>query len=179
MRYACDNKAYSFVNRAFSVAHDQSIAEYGGVYSTHRPFVSLFWTIADESMDWGGEEDGIDDTYPMLKAAYELTMMFPSEKTKDHAMSDWEKVAENIYRDAVEVAVELENYIYLAICVVNTIEASAGSALNVWQSKVLMDRIYKEFEKERNSAKIKIKNILHQDPFYHVITKTQAATPAS
>jgi hypothetical protein len=127
MRYAFDSNAVSIINRVDSAAFNRTLRDYG---SSDIRLLGMLWLEADLITDWGGESEHLLDIYPLLSSAERQLNALAFELIEARALT-------------------FENRLWLAICVVNAVNALEGSAGNVWNLELAQDRINEEFKKER------------------------------
>lgn len=189
MRYPFTQRSHSFVNRCVDLilrsnplsnnyeitdqesreAFDRDKGFFVKYGIKNVPLVTAMWTASDIATDYNGDTDQVHEIYPLLKAAWEATINFGA------TMSDDEKRAEDTYHDALKVATDFENDLYLAMCVANALEALENGIRNFWSTDGLLEASNREFKNDRARIEQEIIEILANAPeFSDLIYKQDA-----
>jgi hypothetical protein len=150
MKYVYDQEAISFVNRVYNVASAPISSE--NIYTTPgvSTLAAAMWFEADKLMD-GGDNDIIFEEYVFIDKLYEIVVQKPYHPTIDPIWNLWDEVA--------DMAAGLETKIWLASCVVNAMIALEGRVDIIWQDEKATIDVEKEFIKERDLMRFKIRRV--------------------
>lgn len=163
MRYGYGQAEISIVNRTYNAIGGHS-EKYDpkGVHS----LIAGMWFEADRQVDWSAEMNFVLDTYEPLKEAWELTIQFPSEATSDKKMSGYEQHAENVLHDAIEIASNFEDRLFLAMLVVNAIYELEGRGHHNCFDIDGLSKLKDEFKKDRQEVHNRIIDKLRTAPAF-------------
>lgn len=172
--YAFDNLAVAYVQRVRDAAMrvgrgptgEKPIAGYplqGGDYA----IAASLWTWAKSHIDWSADSDiCYEDPYkdffqPILDRTLELDRVNGSEEDKQKA-----KGLYGILDEMTNVVLDHENRLFLAIAVVNALDALEGSARNIWDGgsdDSALKRVNDEFAKEKAAVVERLRKITEEE----------------
>lgn len=181
MRYAFTQEAISLVNRARDVMLRASPIG-GGINQETREqfdrskgffveygiknlvFVAGLWHQADLGTDWNGEADSVINEYKLLGKAWEKS----SFTLKPKGISpEFSRDIDACVEQAMSVAIEFENKLWLAMVVSNALEALEGGIRSFWTTEGLLDEMNEEFKADRNNVEDEIRQILEGNSFFN------------
>jgi len=147
MRFPFTNESVAMVNRVEGAAFKRTLREYG---RSPIQLMGVLWLQVDLHVSDNDDSfDHVLDEYEILKQKWDEI------RETERANADFDK--------SVAIAVEFEEKLWMAIAVVNAMEALEGGAGNIWASDELQQRVKDEFASERAEVNRRITAILASD----------------
>jgi hypothetical protein len=153
MRYAFDQKAIGFINRVHAASEQIPLNEYG--VNNKLTLLNVLWFDADVKCDWGGESDVVAENklYGFMDDAH--------KRVEDAKLKgEYEALIWSLHDRAMNEILDLENRLFLAICVTNAMMAVEGSAANIFNSDQMLEHVDNEFRRDRLHAARNARSIL-------------------